>query len=793
MCIRNTASVGLKMKKTLSPQIRTEADIKFVLEKESFLKVSRQTLYTNCCTSSHDSVKLIKFADDTTLIGLISDGDESVYRREVDRLVSWCSSNNLELNAQKTVEMIVDFRKVTALSPPLALTDSPITTVDSIRFLGTTITQDLKWEPSISSLIKKAQQRMYFLRQLKKAKLPAQMMVQFYTSIIESILTSSITVWYAGATVRDRHRLQRIVRSAEKVIGCSLPSLQDLYVSRTRGRAGRIAADPSHPGHRLFEPLPSGRRLRSIRTRTSRHKNSFFPSAEHRLREAERRSGTEELSGFTMSLRSSSSSSAAAAAANAQHNGSSGHHHGPQSRVELGKKVTLLRGVAIIIGTIIGAGIFISPKGIVKHSGSIGVSLLVWVACGLLSLFGALCYAELGTCIQKSGGHYTYILEAFGPQMAFIRLWVELIALRPAAIAVISLAFGQYILEPIFMPCAVPTLAVKLATTMGITAVMYLNAMSVTWSARVQIVLTCSKLLAIVIIVVPGIYRLLTGETSNFVNAFDTSRIQLSGMPLAFYSGMYAYAGWFYLNFVTEEIENPEKTLPLAICISMAVVTSCYVLTNVAYFSVMSVEELLASDAVAVTFAERVFGSFSVAVPVFVALSCFGAMNGSLFALARMFYVASREQQLPAVLSMIHVRRHTPLPAVFALYPVTVLQLFVGDIHGLLNFMSFMRWLFIGVVVLGLLYLRYTQPDLPRPFKVPLFIPVLFCLTCFFMVFLSLFSDPLNTGIGFAISLTGLPAYYVFIHYKHRPKWLQRGFDTASRVLQIVLEVVPTD
>uniref|UniRef100_A0A8C6L2R7 Reverse transcriptase domain-containing protein n=1 Tax=Nothobranchius furzeri TaxID=105023 RepID=A0A8C6L2R7_NOTFU len=237
------------------------------------------SLYTNCCTSSHDSVKLIKFADDTTLIGLISDGDESAYRREVERLVYWCSSNNLELNAQKTVEMIVDFRKVTAPSLPLVLTDTPVTTVDSFRFLGTTITHDLRWEPSISSLIKKAQQRMYFLRQLKKDKLPAQIMVQFYTAIIESILTSSIAVWYAGATVRDKHRLQRIVRSAEKVIGCSLPSLQDLYVSRTRGRAGRIAADPSHPGHRLFEPLPSGRRLRSIRTRTSRHKNSFFPSA----------------------------------------------------------------------------------------------------------------------------------------------------------------------------------------------------------------------------------------------------------------------------------------------------------------------------------------------------------------------------------------------------------------------------------------------------------------------------------------------------------------------------------
>ncbi|KAK2849587.1 hypothetical protein Q5P01_009421 [Channa striata] len=462
-------------------------------------------------------------------------------------------------------------------------------------------------------------------------------------------------------------------------------------------------------------------------------------------------------------------------------------------KVELGKKVTLLRGISIIIGTIIGAGIFISPKGILKNSGSIGMSLVVWIACGVVSLFGALCYAELGTCIKKSGGHYTYIIEAFGPQMAFIRLWAELIAIRPAGLAVISLAFGQYILEPLFMPCHIPPMAVKLATAVGITSVMVLNSMSVTWTARVQTFLTFSKLLAISIIIVAGMYQLFKGETRNFENAFELSKMKLSGMPLAFYSGMYAYAGWFYLNFVTEEVENPERNVPLAICISMAIVTSCYVLTNVAYYAVMSAEELLASEAVAVTFAEKLLGNFSVAVPVFVALSCYGTMNGCLFALSRMFYVASREGQLPEVLSMIHVRRHTPLPAVLILYPMTMLQLFVGDLYSLLNFMSFLRWFFIGLVVVGLMYLRYTKPDLPRPFKVPLFIPVVFCLTCFFMVFLSLFSDPVNTGIGFAISLTGIPAYYIFIYFNNRPKWVQRAIDSFSRTLQIVLEVVPAE
>ncbi|XP_045887352.1 cystine/glutamate transporter [Micropterus dolomieu] len=462
-------------------------------------------------------------------------------------------------------------------------------------------------------------------------------------------------------------------------------------------------------------------------------------------------------------------------------------------KVELGKKVTLLRGISIIIGTIIGAGIFISPKGILKHSGSVGMSLIVWIACGVLSLFGALSYAELGTCIKKSGGHYTYIMEAFGPQMAFIRLWVDLIAIRPAAMAVISLAFGQYILEPLFMPCVIPPMAVKLATAIGITSVMYLNSMSVTWTARIQIFLTFSKLLAIAIIIVPGMYQLFKGETKNFENAFDLNNVKLSGMPLAFYSGMYAYAGWFYLNFVTEEVDNPERTVPLAICISMAIVTFCYVLTNVAYYTVMSAEELLASEAVAVTFAERLMGNFSTVVPVFVALSCYGSMNGGLFALSRMFFVASREGQLPEVLSMIHVHRHTPLAAVLILYPMTMLQLFVGDIYSLLNFMSFLRWLFIGVVVLGLIYLRYTKPDLPRPFKVPLFIPVVFCLTCFFMVFLSLYSDPVNTGIGFAISLTGIPAYYIFIYFNRRPKWLQQALDSFNRTLQILLQVVPAE
>ncbi|KAK3508055.1 hypothetical protein QTP70_011851, partial [Hemibagrus guttatus] len=237
------------------------------------------SLYTNGCTSGHQSVKLLKFADDTTLIGLISDGDELAYRGEIDRLVSWCNTNNLELNSLKTVEMTVDFRKNPAPHTPVILCDSLVSSAESFCFLGTTITKELKWEQNIRSLTKKAQQRMYFLRQLKKFLLPVKMLVNFYTAIIESVLTSSITVWFAAATARDKAKLQHVILSTEKVIGCSLPSLQELYVSRSRRRAAKIAADPSHPGNDLFRSLPSGKRHRSFRTRTSRHKNNFFPTA----------------------------------------------------------------------------------------------------------------------------------------------------------------------------------------------------------------------------------------------------------------------------------------------------------------------------------------------------------------------------------------------------------------------------------------------------------------------------------------------------------------------------------
>ncbi len=239
------------------------------------------SLYTNDCTSKDPSVKLLKFADDTTLIGLIQDGDESAYRQEVKELAVWCSLNNLELNTLKTVEMIVDFSRNPPALPSLTIMNSTVTAVESFRFLGTTISQDLKWDNHIDSIVKKAQQRLYFLRQLRMFNLPQKLLKQFYSAIIESVLCMSITVWFSSATKSDLRRLRRVVRTAERIIGTTLPTLQELYLSRVSKRAGKITLDPSHPAHSLFELLPSGRRYRALSTRTTRHSNSFFPQAIH--------------------------------------------------------------------------------------------------------------------------------------------------------------------------------------------------------------------------------------------------------------------------------------------------------------------------------------------------------------------------------------------------------------------------------------------------------------------------------------------------------------------------------
>ncbi len=216
------------------------------------------SLYTHDCTATHSSNVIVKF-DDTMVIGLITNNDETAYREEVSTLTKWCQENHLSLNIDKTKELVVDFRRQSREHTPITIDKTPVERVSSFKFLGVHITEDLT--------------------RLRKFGTSPRILRSFYTCTVESILTGCITAWFGNSTAGNRRALQRVVRTARHIVGGELPSLQDIYTRRCTRKAWRIIRDSSHPYHRLLSLLPSGRRFRSIRSRTSRLRDSFFPQA----------------------------------------------------------------------------------------------------------------------------------------------------------------------------------------------------------------------------------------------------------------------------------------------------------------------------------------------------------------------------------------------------------------------------------------------------------------------------------------------------------------------------------
>lgn len=238
------------------------------------------TLYTHDCSASSPSNLIVKFADDTTVLGLISNDDEMDYRNEVQHLASWSDNNNLVLNIKKTKEIIVDFRKNKPKHHrPLTIGSVVVERVSSFKFLGVTMAEDLSWSNHIASAVGKAQQRLFYLRKLRSYHIPRPLLVNFYSCAISSVLTYGLLVWFSSSTKADQQALQRVVKTAGKITGTPLPEISTIYNTRCLNRVQNILRDHHHPAYHLFHLLPSGRRYRSIQARTKRLANSLYPQA----------------------------------------------------------------------------------------------------------------------------------------------------------------------------------------------------------------------------------------------------------------------------------------------------------------------------------------------------------------------------------------------------------------------------------------------------------------------------------------------------------------------------------
>ncbi|NXV34474.1 S7A13 protein, partial [Rissa tridactyla] len=461
--------------------------------------------------------------------------------------------------------------------------------------------------------------------------------------------------------------------------------------------------------------------------------------------------------------------------------------------MQLKRNIGYFDGVSFIIGSIVGAGIFVSPTGVLKHSLlNVGIALTIWTASGLVSLMGSLCYAELGTALPFSGGEYSHIKRGLGSLPAFVFIWTSTFT-KPASNAARALLFAEYATQPFYGICPAPETLKKCLALAVLWSLGILNGRSVKMSAWVQTVFTLLKMIALSVIAVGGIV-LLVGRRkeslARFEDAFSSEIPNASQVAEAFFQGLYAYGGWWSLNYMAEEMKNPSRNIPLTVMTAVPAVIVFYLLVNISYLTVLTPKEIVSSVAVAVTWADRVIPSVAWIVPLSVAVSIFGALNSSMFTLGRLSYAGSQSGHLPVLISMLNVHTCTPAPAM--IFSTTIASIFIipSDLITLTNYFGFSAWLMIGLTCASLIVLRYREPHLHRPYKVFLPIPfVMVAMSVFLVLAPIVWSPNLQYVYAFLFMLGSLIVYLPFIHFKLRFAFL----DKITCHLQLLLEVCPAD
>ena len=433
----------------------------------------------------------------------------------------------------------------------------------------------------------------------------------------------------------------------------------------------------------------------------------------------------------------------------------------------LPRKLGLWTGMAVVVGIIIGSGIFRVPSPIAAVTGNLTGIALVWVLGGLVALFGALSVAELAAMYPEAGGPYVYLREAYGRPMAFVFGWMWLLT-TPISWAAQSLIFAEYL--GYFIPLSATV--THLIAAILIVLVSAANYRSVKLGAVIQNLSSSAKVLAIVGLSA-AIFLLAPGGAHNPLHAESMGMANWPGIGIGLVAALWAYDGWENLTAVSGEVRNPQRNLPLALIGGTVVVIVVYLLINAAYLRALPLSELAASKSVAADSATLVLGHAGASmVAALVMLSVFGTLNGSILSSPRVFYAMAEDGLFFRTVGRVHPRYETPYVAIAFIVVIAVIYVLLLDFMHLAEAYVLGIWPFLALAVIGLFILRKRQPDFPRPYRAwgyPI-IPALFVLATFVVVGNSLYEQPLSTGRSILITLLGVPLYYIWIFWQRHTK-----------------------
>jgi len=381
------------------------------------------------------------------------------------------------------------------------------------------------------------------------------------------------------------------------------------------------------------------------------------------------------------------------------------------SKLDLSRSLGMLDATAIVIGIVIGSGIFVLPNLIARSLPSSGVILAVWIVSGVLSFFGALAYAELGAMMPSTGGHYVYLREAYGPLFAFVCAWTFMLAVLSGGSAWLAVTFSIY--AGYFVRLTPAT--AKVVSIALIAALSALNYIGVRESAWVQRAFTGLKIAALVVLIGAAFLAPHPHAAIETIQHTPVSIAQF-GIPMA--ACLMAYNGWSYVSFVAGEVRDPQRNLLRALVFGMAAVIALYVLTNAAYLMVMTVPEIASTTRVGADLATRTMGSIGgTFVSVAVLLSIIGAVNGCILTAARIPFAQARDRLFFARFAEVHPRFRTPASAILWGGIWTAILILSGSYDTLYSYSILAAWIFYTLTVAAVFVLRRKSPGAARPYR----------------------------------------------------------------------------